>query len=519
MQIFARLTKVNEADRTIEGVIASEAVDRSGEIFDYAKSKPNFVRWSSELGKATDGKNIGNVRAMHGNVSAGITKAMEFDDSAKQIVVKAEITDDNEWRKVLKGNYTGLSIGGKYAEKWKDETLGKTRYAADPSEYSLVDLPCNPEATFTVVKADGVKEMHKFEHTTDDLSKWADDLTDAEEAAVLAKIARRKGVDPKQGEDKYGDVKYADPKNKKYPIDTAAHIRAAWNYIHMPKNAAKYSAEDAKTIKSRIVAAWKDKIDAKGPPEAEKFAEAILQKMVANPAAQALAKAARSLLGETELEKGLYTVSVFAQLLEQLAAIADGTVYEAEAEGDDSSLPEVMRAALKPIAHAFLAMAQEETNEALHGELNDDASMELSAKGDLAKVGRKHTKKTREHHAAIREHMKAINEHMDALQADDPKGDDKDDDADKMAKGADELAKRDDLLAKAAARIEELTKALKDLQQQPEPVRAALRAVGKGQDIGEQPGTEVEPITKADGTIDEGLTAIRKALRNPVLVR
>ncbi|EQD32402.1 phage associated protein, partial [mine drainage metagenome] len=150
--------------------------------------KPNFMRWSQELGKATDGKNIGNVRAMHGTVSAGITKQMDFDDASKQITVKAEITDPTEWSKVLKGNYTGLSIGGRYAEKWKDETLGKTRYAADPSEYSLVDLPCNPDATFSVVKADGAQEMRKFEHTTEHeaLAKWADGLTTAE-ADVLAK--------------------------------------------------------------------------------------------------------------------------------------------------------------------------------------------------------------------------------------------------------------------------------------------------------------------------------------------
>ena len=36
----------------------------------------------------------------------------------------------------------------------------------------------------------------------------------------------------------YGDVKYADPKNGKYPIDTAEHAKAAWAYINMPKNAA-----------------------------------------------------------------------------------------------------------------------------------------------------------------------------------------------------------------------------------------------------------------------------------------
>lgn len=38
----------------------------------------------------------------------------------------------------------------------------------------------------------------------------------------------------------YGDVKYADPKNGKYPIDTAEHARAAWSYINKPANASVY---------------------------------------------------------------------------------------------------------------------------------------------------------------------------------------------------------------------------------------------------------------------------------------
>lgn len=72
----------------------------------------------------------------------------------------------------------------------------------------------------------------------------------------------------------YGNVDYADPgyqsdKKKRYPLDTEEHIRAAWNYIHQEKNAKKYSAEQLSHIKSKIVAAWKEKIDKAGPPSAE----------------------------------------------------------------------------------------------------------------------------------------------------------------------------------------------------------------------------------------------------------
>lgn len=71
-----------------------------------------------------------------------------------------------------------------------------------------------------------------------------------------------------EGERKYGDVKFADPKNDKYPIDDPEHIRAAWDYIHKHEDADKYDAKDLAAIKRRIVAAWKDKIDPSGPPEA-----------------------------------------------------------------------------------------------------------------------------------------------------------------------------------------------------------------------------------------------------------
>ncbi|GFG72700.1 DUF6582 domain-containing protein [Mycobacterium botniense] len=55
----------------------------------------------------------------------------------------------------------------------------------------------------------------------------------------------------------YGDVKYADPKNGKYPIDTAERVRAAWAYINMPKNQKDYSAAELAKIKDRIKSAAK----------------------------------------------------------------------------------------------------------------------------------------------------------------------------------------------------------------------------------------------------------------------
>jgi hypothetical protein len=71
------------------------------------------------------------------------------------------------------------------------------------------------------------------------------------------KIERRADVTPKEGLREYGDVEFADPTNKKYPIDTPEHVRAAWSYINHKDNAAKYDSDEVKTIKNRIKQAAK----------------------------------------------------------------------------------------------------------------------------------------------------------------------------------------------------------------------------------------------------------------------
>lgn len=74
---------------------------------------------------------------------------------------------------------------------------------------------------------------------------------------MATNIDRRKDVSPKEGLREYGDVTFADPVNHKYPIDSAEHVRAAWSYINHQDNAAKYDADEVKTIKERIEKAAK----------------------------------------------------------------------------------------------------------------------------------------------------------------------------------------------------------------------------------------------------------------------
>ncbi len=68
----------------------------------------------------------------------------------------------------------------------------------------------------------------------------------------MAKVHKRADVSPREGEREYGDVTFADPTNKKYPIDNAEHVRAAWAYINKAGNADKYTKADAEQIRDRI---------------------------------------------------------------------------------------------------------------------------------------------------------------------------------------------------------------------------------------------------------------------------
>jgi len=161
LDLFLALAKVDVDKRVIQGVATAEAPDRAGEICDYASTRPYFEAWSAEALKASGGKSLGAVRAMHGRVAAGKLTDIAFDDEAKRILVSAQIVDDDEWRKVQEGVYTGFSQGGRYVKRWPDPESGLTRYTAEPTEISLVDLPCLPGATFEVIK-DGAVEKRAF---------------------------------------------------------------------------------------------------------------------------------------------------------------------------------------------------------------------------------------------------------------------------------------------------------------------------------------------------------------------
>lgn len=191
--LFIPIAKVDAARREVWGYGAEERPDKAGEVMDYATSKPAFVAWSENMAKATDGKSLGNVRAMHSNIAAGRLVHFEPLDNDKKIYIGAHIVDDAEWAKVEAGVYTGFSVGGSYAKRWRDPANNRLmRYTAQPSEISLVDSPCMYGATFELIKADGLADAVAFvgEGGDDVLAKLATDL------AALVTTAAGDGTDP-----------------------------------------------------------------------------------------------------------------------------------------------------------------------------------------------------------------------------------------------------------------------------------------------------------------------------------
>lgn len=163
MKLFVPITKIDAARRLVYGVVTAEAPDASGEVCDYASTKPLYQKWSQNFASVSGGKSFGNLRAMHGNVAAGKLVDIAFNDEQKRIEICGKVVDDAEWQKVEEGVYTGFSQGGRYLKRWADPDQPRLmRYTAEPLEVSLVDHPCLPEATFSVVKVDGTTELRKF---------------------------------------------------------------------------------------------------------------------------------------------------------------------------------------------------------------------------------------------------------------------------------------------------------------------------------------------------------------------
>jgi hypothetical protein len=288
---FTKREAQDDGSVVVSGIATAEEIDKQGEVVSYDASRLAFEEWTDAFSRMTDGASLGNIREMHGPVAAGKAIAWEPFDERKAIGLTARIYGDAAV-KVRESVLNGFSIGAPGSSvKREIRKIGDkdvpTITAYRLSEVSVVDNPAAPSATFSVVKravpitwtAGLVKNEIEAGRLTVDprivvgdlpiedghraVAAWLNDGT----AAITADrvIAPCEKAAPAAAEPE-AEPQFADPANKKFPLDTPRRIKAAWKGINTETVAAKYSKRDGAAIKRLIVKAWKQQVDKAGPP-------------------------------------------------------------------------------------------------------------------------------------------------------------------------------------------------------------------------------------------------------------
>lgn len=440
VQFFAPITKVDYEKREVWGTLAEEAPDKVREIFDYEGSKPYFKTWNANFEKLTqnlDQPSLGNTREMHTKSAAGKFITMEYDDDNKRINVASKVVDDQAWKKVVEGVYTGFSIGGDYVKRWDDPTApGHKRYIASPTEGSLVDNPCMYGATFSMIKSDGSTELRKFvgEQQPEPTVLSSGDTFSIVQSpdgvytlTPVSKAAKTKRVDGVDLHSKafliVGDSN--DPSTWHLPVhfpsdeQTKNHIHAAMGRVGQVEGVS--AEQKAKAARAIAALARKHGIEIKD------FNQKFLESQY--PRA---------------LKKSLYHVSTLAECMQTLAYLERGLGYE-QVEGDESQIPGDIHEALKSLQAIFMALAEEESSELLReleaskaanpnltkggGTEMDATQIEQLKKGvegattpeqlkkfsGLLAKAVSHMAKLAEHVGKLREAHDAMGEHVDAM--------------------------------------------------------------------------------------------------------
>lgn len=139
IRIFAPITRVDSENRIVEGyAFVNEVVEGEGGI----RLKRSAMEAATE-----DYMRWGAVRAMHQPIAAGTAEAVEWDE--KGAFLRAKIVDDAEWAKVESGVYKGFSVGVR-----PRVVRGKSVEKCTWVENSLVDRPADPDAEFSIARAD-----------------------------------------------------------------------------------------------------------------------------------------------------------------------------------------------------------------------------------------------------------------------------------------------------------------------------------------------------------------------------
>ena len=236
--------------------------------------------------------------------------------------------------------------------------------------------------------------------------------------------------------------------------------------------------------------------------------------------ADRLLELAKAEIPAEDVQKGLFAVSRFAEILSSLSDFCASSEWESQSEGDSSPMPQALRDWLKEGAKILQDMAAEEVAEMM-SELQSLAQQSagpdlvLADKtGDLAKAGAKFSAAAREKLAKAHQAIREAGDHLASTgydkDCDDEDGSKAEAAAD-LAKVAGELDLAKAEAVKIAAERDALQKRVKELEALPAPGKAFLRAVAKGEDTGtdDDPASKVAPVIDHRGDINEAATLIK----------
>ena len=525
-QFFIPMTKVDVEQRLVYGVFTAEVPDASGEVMDYESGKPHFQEWSNQAYVRSGGKSKGNIRAMHESLAAGKLVDIHFDDANKVISGCAKIVDDAEWTKVLEGVYTGFSIGGKYAKRWPDPSNSKLmRYTPVPSEISIVDNPCCPTATFSMVKADGsVTEIafkHKEKPMTIDKETLRKNVAATIEQGWLTKdsafyLKRDEAIEHalKLEEARLAKKEFSDEKRKE--MADKGHA--------MPDGS--FPIEDAKDVQNAVLAHGR----AKDPKKAKAHIIARAKEIGATEhlptdwEGSTKDKEAEKVEKKAAMKKDLEDVARTACIIEHLNWLAQSVSFEEAIEDDEESkAPAQLENIIHQLCEYLEGRVKEETDELLDRHeaaeyaegfegVEEDAEKAVSkVVGNaekyapllalFAKKGARHSAKDKEHgeklDAAVDEmhdHLEESGDHIEKIKKLAGKLEDAHKDIEEAHKARD-FTKAASHLDKAEGHVEKMHKSIDKLEEVHKSMEECAKEAGEhveAMGLGEQSGSSAD---------------------------
>jgi hypothetical protein len=351
-----------------------------------------------------------------------------------------------------------------------------------PNEISLVDRPCIPTAKFfQVQKMDGSTMDVEFKEPS---------------AVVDAVVAKTETVAD-------GVVDGTPEQVDELTAVMAEKGLSLGDILAMAKGenpfAGKKGEDDDDTAPEGVDAKdW-----AKMTPE---------EKAKAKKPAEKIEKATPS-----QLRKGMYECSQFAQLIAALQGLKASTAYESYREGDNSPVPQALDAVIQMCAGVLKQMIDEEVAEAGETGLPQPVMQMAEQCGALAKSEGEDPLLTLVKYGARnsgsdKSRIDSIHKAVVELGAEC---------STEKAEGAGDLQKREEQMSKLIAdAVEPLQKALdaaseqiKKLEAQPAAPKVMLRAVSKAEDNGQATAnpTEADLVKDAHGAVHPAASLIKQA--------